>query len=291
MIKEKESERTMNKKIAVITGASSGFGLLTTLELAKKDYLVIATMRNLEKQVDLISQATKLNLQQNIKVQQLDVTDQSSIHNFQLFLKDMNRVDLLINNAGYATGGFVEEIPVEESRKQFETNLFGAISITQLVLPYMRKQKSGKIINISSISGQVGFPGLSPYVSSKYALEGWSESLRLEVKPFGIDVALLEPGSYNTNIWEVGKQLAENQSDTTSPYKEYMDKIQKHINSGSNTFGNPIDVANKIVEIAEAKRTTLRYPIGKGVKFMIFAKKILPWRLWEFLVLRSFKKM
>lgn len=291
MMKEKESERTMNKKITIITGASSGFGLLTALELAKKDYLVIATMRNLEKQVNLLSQAAKLHLQQNIKVQQLDVTDQSSIHSFQLFLKEINRVDLLINNAGYANGGFIEEIPVEDYRKQFETNLFGAISITQLVLPYMRKQKSGKIINISSISGQVGFPGLSPYVSSKYALEGWSESLRLEVKPFGIDVALLEPGSYNTNIWEVGKQLAENQSDTTSPYKEYMDKIQKHINNGNDTLGNPMDVANKIVEIAEARRTTLRYPIGKGVKFMILAKKILPWRLWEFLVLRSFKKM
>ncbi len=290
MIKEKESERTMNKKIAIITGASSGFGLLTTLELAKKDYFVIATMRNLEKQIDLISQATKLDLQQNIKVQQLDVTDQGSIHNFQLFLNEINRIDILINNAGYANGGFIEEIPVEDYRKQFETNLFGAISITQLVLPYMRKQKSGKIINISSISGKVGFPGLSPYVSSKYALEGWSESLRLEVKPFGIDVALLEPGSYNTNIWEVGKQLAENQSDTTSPYKEYMDKIQKHINNGNDTLGNPMDVANKIVEIAEARRTTLRYPIGKGVKFMIFVKKVLPWRLWEFLVLRSFRR-
>lgn len=291
MIKEKESWQKMNKKVAIITGASSGFGLLTTLELAKKDYLIIATMRNLEKQANLISQATQLNLQQNITVQQLDVTDQNSIHNFQLYIKEINRVDLLINNAGYANGGFVEEIPVEEYRKQFETNLFGAISITQLVLPYMSEQKSGKIINISSISGQVGFPGLSPYVSSKYALEGWSESLRLEVKPFGIDVALVEPGSYNTNIWEVGKQLATNQSDTTSPYKEYMDKIQKHINSGSDTFGNPIDVAKKIVDIAEAKRTTLRYPIGKGVKFMILAKKILPWRLWEHLVLRSFKKM
>ncbi|AAS41718.1 TPA: SDR family oxidoreductase [Bacillus pacificus] len=291
MIKEKESERPMNKKIAVITGASSGFGLLTTLELTKKDYLVIATMRNLEKQGNLLSQATQLNLLQNIKIQQLDVTDQNSLHNFQLFLKEINKVDLLINNAGYANGGFVEETPVEEYRKQFETNLFGAISITQLVLPYMREQQSGKIINISSISGQVAFPGLSPYVSSKYALEGWSESLRLEVKPFGIDVALIEPGSYNTNIWEVGKQLATNQSDTSSPYKEYMDKIQKHINSGSDTFGNPIDVANKIVEIAESKRTNLRYPIGKGVKFMIFAKKILPWRLWEYLVLRSFKKM
>ncbi|MGR3778639.1 oxidoreductase [Bacillus paramycoides] len=281
----------MNKKIAIITGASSGFGLLTTLELAKKDYFVIATMRNIDKQINLISQATVLNLQHNIKVQQLDVTDQNSIHSFQLFLEEINRVDLLINNAGYANGGFIEEIPIEEYRKQFETNLFGAISITQLVLPYMRKQKSGKIINISSISGQVGFPGLSPYVSSKYALEGWSESLRLEVKPFGIDVALIEPGSYKTNIWEIGKQLAENKSDITSPYKEYMDKIQKHINSGNDTFGNPIDVANKIVEIAEAKRTTLRYPIGKGIKFMIFAKKILPWRLWEYLVLRSFKKM
>ncbi|ARO18498.1 short-chain dehydrogenase [Bacillus anthracis] len=291
MIKEKESWQKMNKKVAIITGSSSGFGLLTTLELAKKDYLVIATMRNLEKQANLLSQATQLNLLHNITVQQLDVTDQNSIHNFQLFLKEINRVDLLINNAGYANGGFVEEIPVEEYRKQFETNLFGAISITQLVLPYMRVQKNGKIINISSISGQVGFPGLSPYVSSKYALEGWSESLRLEVKPFGIDVALVEPGSYNTNIWEVGKQLATNQSDTTSPYKEYMDKIQKHINSGSDTFGNPIDVAKKIVDIAEAKRTTLRYPIGKGVKFMILAKKILPWRLWEYLVLRSFKKM
>lgn len=291
MIKEKESWQKMNKKVAIITGSSSGFGLLTTLELAKKDYLVIATMRNLEKQANLLSQATQLNLLHNITVQQLDVTDQNSIHNFQLFLKEINRVDLLINNAGYANGGFVEEIPVEEYRKQFETNLFGAISITQLVLPYMRVQKNGKIINISSISGQVGFPGLSPYVSSKYALEGWSESLRLEVKPFGIDVALVEPGSYNTNIWEVGKQLATNQSDTTSPYKEYMDKIQKHINSGSDTFGNPIDVANKIVEIVESKRTNLRYPIGKGVKFMIFAKKILPWRLWEYLVLRSFKKM
>lgn len=291
MIKEKESWQKMNKKVAIITGASSGFGLLTTLELAKKDYLVIATMRNLEKQANLLSQATQLNLLHNITVQQLDITDQNSIHNFQLFLKEINRVDLLINNAGYANGGFVEEIPVEEYRKQFETNLFGAISITQLVLPYMREQQSGKIINISSISGQVGFPGLSPYVSSKHALEGWSESLRLEVKPFGIDVALVEPGSYNTNIWEVGKQLATNQSDTTSPYKEYMDKIQKHINSGSDTFGNPIDVANKIVEIVESKRTNLRYPIGKGVKFMIFAKKILPWRLWEYLVLRSFKKM
>ncbi|WP_018766026.1 oxidoreductase [Bacillus sp. 105MF] len=278
-------------KIVIITGASSGFGFLTALELAKKDYFVIATMRNLNKQTELLSQAAALHLQQNIKIHQLDVTDQKSIHAFQLFLKELNQVDILVNNAGYASGGFIEEIPVEEYRRQFETNVFGAISITQIVLPYMRKQKSGKIINVSSISGQVGFPGLSPYVSSKYALEGWSESLLLEVKPYGIDVSLIEPGSYNTNIWEVGKELAENYSESTSPYKAYMDKIQNHINNGSDTFGNPVDVARKIVAIAEAKNATLRYPIGKGVKLMIVAKKILPWRVWEFLVLRSFKKM
>ncbi|MGG3523511.1 oxidoreductase [Bacillus pseudomycoides] len=278
-------------KIVIITGASSGFGFLTALELAKKDYFVIATMRNLNKQTELLSQAAALHLQQNIKIHQLDVTDQKSIHAFQLFLKELNQVNILVNNAGYASGGFIEEIPVEEYRRQFETNVFGAISITQIVLPYMRKQKSGKIINVSSISGQVGFPGLSPYVSSKYALEGWSESLRLEVKPYGIDVSLIEPGSYNTNIWEVGKELAENYSESTSPYKAYMDKIQNHINNGSDTFGNPVDVARKIVAIAEAKNATLRYPIGKGVKLMIVAKKILPWRVWEFLVLRSFKKM
>ncbi|MBO1625594.1 oxidoreductase [Bacillus arachidis] len=278
-------------KIAIITGASSGFGLLTTLELAKKDYFVIATMRNLDKRAELLSQATALHLKQNIKIHQLDVTDQKSIQAFQLFLKELNQVDLLVNNAGYASGGFIEEIPIEEYRKQFETNVFGAISISQIVLPYMRKQKSGKIINVSSISGQVGFPGLSPYVSSKYALEGWSESLRLEVKPYGIDVSLIEPGSYNTNIWKVGKELAENYVETTSPYKEYMDKIQNHMNSSSETFGDPIDVAQKIVAIAETKTATLRYPIGKGVKLMMVAKKFLPWRVWEFLVLRSLKKM
>jgi len=278
-------------KIVIITGASSGFGLLTTLELAKKDYFVIATMRNLDKRAELLSQATALHLKQNIKIHQLDVTDQKSIQAFQLFLKELNQVDLLVNNAGYASGGFIEEIPIEEYRKQFETNVFGAISISQIVLPYMRKQKSGKIINVSSISGQVGFPGLSPYVSSKYALEGWSESLRLEVKPYGIDVSLIEPGSYNTNIWEVGKELAESYVETTSPYKEYMDKIQNHMNSSSETFGDPIDVAQKIVAIAETKTATLRYPIGKGVKLMMVAKKFLPWRVWEFLVLRSLKKM
>ncbi|MFI8709306.1 oxidoreductase [Bacillus sp. NPDC077411] len=279
----------MTEKIAIITGSSSGFGLLTSLEFAKKGYLVIATMRNVKKQTKLLEQAALLHVERNIKVQQLDVTSQKSIENFTSFLNNLRRIDILINNAGYANGGFVEEIPLEEYRKQFETNVFGAIAVTQAILPIMRKQKHGKIINVSSISGKIGFPGLSPYVASKYALEGWSESLRLEVKPFGIDVSLIEPGSYNTNIWEIGQKLAETSSESQSPYKDYMKKIEQHIQNGNESFGDPQDVAEKIVSIVQSQHPTLRYPIGKGVKLMMLIKNILPWKWWEFLVLRRFK--
>ncbi|WP_020063129.1 oxidoreductase [Bacillus sp. 123MFChir2] len=279
----------MTEKIAIITGSSSGFGLLTSLEFAKKGYLIIATMRNIKKQTKLLEKAASLHLERNIIIHQLDVTSQKSIENFTSFINNLGRVDILINNAGYASGGFVEEIPIEEYRNQFETNVFGAIAVTQAVLPVMRKQKYGKIINVSSISGKMGFPGLSPYVASKYAIEGWSESLRLEVKPFGIDVSLIEPGSYNTNIWEIGQKLAESTSESESPYKEYMKKIEQHIHNGSESFGDPQDVAEKIVSIAESQHPTLRYPVGKGVKLMILLKNVLPWKWWEFLVLRRFK--
>lgn len=279
----------MTEKIAIITGSSSGFGLLTSLEFAKKGYLVIATMRNVEKRTKLLEQAALLHVERNIKIHQLDVTSQKSIENFTSFINTLERIDILVNNAGYASGGFVEEIPLEEYRKQFETNVFGAIAVTQAVLPVMRRQKHGKIINVSSISGKMGFPGLSPYVASKYALEGWSESLRLEVKPFGIDVSLIEPGSYNTNIWEIGQKLAESTSESESPYKEYMKKIEQHIHNGSESFRDPQDVAEKIVSIAQSQHPTLRYPVGKGVKLMILLKKILPWKWWEFLVLKRFK--
>ncbi|GGE58079.1 oxidoreductase [Priestia taiwanensis] len=281
----------MMKKIAVVTGASSGFGLLTSLELAKNGFHVIATMRNVEKQQVLLVEATARNVAEHIQVEQLDVTDEHSLQAFQSFLQTVDRVDVLVNNAGYAGGGCSEEVRVEEYRRQFETNVFGAISVTQLVLPYMRKRKSGKIINISSISGKVGFPGLSPYVSSKYALEGWSESLRLEVKPFGVDVVLVEPGSYDTNIWQTGQELLAENDYTHSPYRAQIEKIQTHINGEKDSLGNPTDIAKKIASIAVAKKTTLRYPIGKGVKFTIFMKSLLPWTWWERIVLKQFQKI
>ncbi|GHH96819.1 oxidoreductase [Neobacillus kokaensis] len=278
----------MNQPTAIVTGASGGFGLLTTMELAKSGFKVVATMRNLEKSINLLTEAKKYNQETNITLHELDVTSEVSINKFQSFLETVERVDVLVNNAGYAAGGFVEEVPLDEYRKQFETNVFGVIAVTKTVLPYMRKQKSGKIINVSSISGKVAFPGLSPYCASKHALEGWSESLRLEMKPFGVDVVLVEPGSFKTNIWSTGRQVTPSQ--TESPYFEHMQKLENYILSGESGHGDPVTVAKKIAAIARMKKPTLRFSIGKGVGMTILLKNLIPWNQWEAVVLKTLNK-
>ncbi|MBM7663034.1 NAD(P)-dependent dehydrogenase (short-subunit alcohol dehydrogenase family) [Bacillus mesophilus] len=279
----------MSQPVAVVTGSSSGFGLLTCLTFARAGYRVIATMRNIEKSEHLLRIAKQDGVDSLIHVEELDVTSDSSIEKFQMLMQQTERIDVLVNNAGYAGAGFVEEIPVEEYRKQFETNVFGVISVTQSILPMMRKQGSGKIINVSSISGRIGFPGLSPYIASKHALEGWSESLRLEMKPFGIDVVLIEPGSYQTNIWSTGKSVTEKSLLPNSPYYGTMKKIEDHLNKEQSTYGNPQDVASLILNVVKQKDPPLRIPIGKGVKMTIALKQILPWHYWERMFLKKLK--
>lgn len=278
-----------NKGIAVVTGASSGFGMLTALELAERGFQVIATMRNIEKGELLLKTAEKLRVKSLIEVSQLDVTSDESIDKFKAFMKDKGTVDVLVNNAGFAGAGFVEEIPVEEYRKQFETNFFGLIAVTQACLPLMREKRKGKIINVSSISGMIGFPGLSPYVASKHALEGWSECLRLEMKPFGVEVSLVQPGSFKTNIWSSGKQITEKSLQPDSPYYSLMKKIDSQLKKGEKNFGDPQEVAKQIADIAEDKAPSLRYPIGKGVKLSLFLKKNLSWKSWEKTFLKQLK--
>lgn len=272
----------MNSQTVLVTGASSGFGLLTAIELAKKGFFVIATMRNMERST-YIKQLSKENLvDEQLEYMELDVTCPKSLENLSYQLRNLPPIDILINNAGFAFGGFCEEISVIEYKEQFETNFFGVISVTQAVLPYMRERKEGKIINVSSISGKVGFPGLSPYVASKHALEGWSESLRLEVKPFGIDVALIEPGSFKTSIWSTGKKIAEKSTLPDSPYSSYMKVIEGQLEKGKDKYENPWDVAKLITDLCMNKEMKkFRYPIGRGVKAVLFLKKIIPWMLWE----------
>lgn len=278
-----------SKRIAIVTGASSGFGLLTCMELSKSGFYVVATMRDLEKKERLIEQAKKLGVWELVEIFPLDVTEERSVATFRRKVEELGRVDVLVNNAGYASAGFSEEIPVHEYRKQFETNVFGAIAVTAVCLPLMRLQRKGRIINISSISGRVGFPGLSPYVASKHALEGWSESLRLEVKLFGIDVILVEPGSFQTSIWSTGKFITKKSQEADSPYASMMEKLTNHLEKGERGYEDPFKVARLIATIALKSKPKLRYTVGKGVRLTLFVKSLLPWRLWEQIVLKKLK--
>lgn len=280
----------MENKIAIVTGSSSGFGLLTSLELAKRGFQVMATMRNLEKKAELIERAELAAIADRIEIYELDVTSEASICRLRNCIEMKGRVDVLVNNAGYAGAGFVEDIPIDEYRQQFETNVLGVIAVTQTVLPFMRKQGNGKIITISSISGTMGFPGLSPYVSSKFAIEGWSECLRLEMKPFGIDVALIEPGSYKTNIWTNGKHITEKSLHKNSPYHEYLMKMENYLKSSESSYGNPIEIADKVAKLSTSKEMKLRNKIGRGVTLGILLKSILPWRVWEKMILTRLDK-
>jgi NAD(P)-dependent dehydrogenase (short-subunit alcohol dehydrogenase family) len=277
----------MSRKTAIVTGSSSGFGLLCAIELAKSGFHVIATMRDPNKKELLIKEATSHVVSNHIDVHQLDVTSGDSIVNFTHFLSQLNSVDVLVNNAGFAIGGFAEELSLEDYRLQFETNFLGVIAVTNAVLPYMRDNGSGRIINMSSISGKIGFPGLSAYVSSKHALEGYSESLRLELKPFGIDVVIIEPGSYQTNIWSVIDQTKTN---IHSPYSTYMKNILNEIESSKATHGDPKEVAKLVAKIASQTKTPdIRYPVGKGVKKTMWIKSLLPWKIIENSVLKRLR--
>lgn len=278
----------MNNKTALITGASSGFGLLTTIELCRLGFSVIATMRDLKNKETVIKLCKQEEVNAPTEFLQLDLTNQESIDNLRKYLKSSKPIDVLINNAGFALGGFSEEITIEEYKEQFETNFFGTIAITNAILPTMRERREGKIINISSISGLIGFPALSPYVASKHALEGWSESLRLELKPFGIEVLLIEPGSFQTKIWTKGKKIAAKSQLSSSPYYTFKLAVEKEMENGSMKYGDPIKVAQLIAKLSsQEKNKKFRYPIGKGVKAASLLKAIIPWALWEKIILKK----
>ncbi|WP_026800378.1 oxidoreductase [Pontibacillus halophilus] len=280
----------MSNRVAIITGASSGFGLLTSVELAKEGFTVIATMRDLSKQSIFQSYIDDKEVYDRIHFHRLDVTDEASVESLSSYIDTLDRVDVLLNNAGFAAGGFSEEITLDEYRKQFETNVFGLIAVTQAVLPKMRTQGYGKILNMSSISGKFGFPGMSPYVASKHAVEGFSESLRLEMKPYGVDVAIIEPGSFRTNIWTNGKQVTEASLLKTSPYYDYMQSIHHYMQEQKDTYGDPIVVARLVATLAKQKELKkFRFPIGKGIHLMLRLKTLLPWRWLEALVLKQIK--
>jgi short-subunit dehydrogenase len=260
-------------RVALLTGCSSGIGYETAVMLARNGFHIYATMRNTKKSDSLRELIRKEKLSLNIL--ELDVNDDASIENtINRINSDAKRIDVLINNAGYGLIGFFEDLTLDEIRSQFETNFFGILNITKKIIPIMRLQKSGTIINISSGAGQVGFPGISAYVSTKFAIEGFSESLMYELFPFGIKVVIIEPGVSKTNFFRnciVSKQSMKK----SSPYSRSLDKIYRNIELMQEHATYPIDVAKVILQVLGDIQPRQRYIVGNDVAMILEAKKNL----------------
>jgi short-subunit dehydrogenase len=260
-------------QVALITGCSSGIGYETALMLARNGYHTFATMRNTKKSDSLEEIIRKERLDLNIR--ELDINDDTSIENtINCIKREANRIDVLINNAGYGLVGFFEDLTLDEIRNQFETNFFGVLNITKKIIPIMRLQKSGTIINVSSGAGQVGFPGISAYVSTKFAIEGFSESLMYELLPYGIKVVIIEPGVIKTNFFR-NCIVSEHSMKKSSPYSRSLDKFQRNVELMQEHATSPIDVAKVIIQVLGNNEPKQRYIVGNDVAMILEAKKNL----------------
>ena len=261
------------RQVALITGSSSGIGYETSLALARSGFCTYAGVRNTKNSDILEKKIAKEKLDLNIL--QLDVNDKSSIDNAINRIKtEEKRIDVLINNAGYGLVGFFEELGLDEIRRQFETNFFGVLNVTKKVIPIMREQNRGTIINLSSGAGQVGFPGISAYVSTKFAIEGFSESLMYELFPFGIRVIIIEPGVIKTNFFN-NCIVSDKSSKKGSLYSNSLKKIQNNIELMQEHATPPVEVAKVILQALKTDEPKQRYVVGNDAVMILEAKKSL----------------
>jgi NAD(P)-dependent dehydrogenase (short-subunit alcohol dehydrogenase family) len=259
------------QKVALVTGSSSGIGFETSVALAKAGYHTYASMRDTKKADSLLQIAKNENLP--ISVIPLDVDSEESVNAaIDRIVKEKQRIDVLVNNAGYGIFGCLEDLSMEELRQQFETNFFAIARIIKKAAPIMRKQKSGHIVNISSVAGRIGFPGTPAYISSKFALEGLSESLRYELAPFGINTIIIEPGVIKTNFFNSMKMPADQKPD--SPYKDITDKVIGGIKMMAEMGTHPKEVADTIIRAINDKNPLPRYPVGNDAVMFLEAKKM-----------------
>jgi NAD(P)-dependent dehydrogenase (short-subunit alcohol dehydrogenase family) len=259
-----------NNKVAVVTGSSSGIGREISLMLARKGFATYATMRNLAKGSELKDIADKEKLP--LKIVQLDVTDDSSVNGaIQTILDESNRIDVLVNNAGYGLTGALEDLSIDEIKSQYETNVFGLVRTTQSVIPIMRKQNAGTIVNISSGLGRFGIATTSAYVSSKFAVEGLSESMSYELEPFGIRTIIIEPGVIKTNFFN-SAVLAKKSQGTQSPYIQLMKSMESGMAKLIENAADPAYVAKVVIDAIMDEKSKLRYLAGKDVEQIMGVK-------------------
>lgn len=263
---------TLNSQTVLVTGASAGIGKATVKTLLEAGYTVYAAARRVENMRDLEDLGAV--------ALKMDVTSEEDlVAGVERINEEQGGVDILVNNAGFGLYGPMEDIPLDDARYQFEVNLFGLARLTQLVLPYMREQVAGKIVNVSSIVGKAYAPLGSWYVASKHALEGWSDCLRFELKNFGIDVVIIEPGLIHTEFGSVAFEPMLERS-ANSPYSEIVKRLTAGMD-GYDGGSTPSVIADTVLKAVRAKRPKTRYSAGQYAKPVLIARKLIGDRMFD----------
>lgn len=265
----------------LITGASSGLGLVTAVHLSVRGFRVFATMRDLGKRAALEAEAARQGVR--LEILPLDVTDRRSIRTaVETVVSSSGGIDNLVSNAGIQVRGYFEDVSEEEMERVFLTNVFGGMALSREVLPHMRRAGKGRIVLISSVAGRIGSLGLSAYSSSKYALEGFGECLALEVAPLGIRVSLVEPGIVNTDIWGKNRLIAPGGLDPASPYYNWFAASERLADSAVRSSPTkPLDVAEAVFRALTDRRPRLRYVVGRRATLFLSIQRLLPSELFN----------
>lgn len=274
-------------KVILITGTSSGFGFLTAVHLASKGHKVYATMRDVHKKDFLMTEAK--NAGGALEVFALDVTNTASIANVvKVIATNHGYLDAVVNNAGYGMGGFFEDLTDEEIRQQMEVNFFGVQNVTRAVIPLMRSRRKGRIINISSIAGLNASPCFGAYNASKWALEGFSESLYHELRLFDIHVCMIEPGTYRTKIFFENAKYAKNFDNPNSPYFSMSSHLKKMVlNYVKKTDKDPKRIAFLVEKLLNQRNPPLRNFPDAETKFLLAMRRILPFKTYSGIMQRA----
>lgn len=272
----------MDGGVVLVTGASSGIGEATAIELVRRGFVVYGVARRVDRMAALA--------RHGVHTFEMDVTDDASITaGVERILREQGRIDVLVNNAGYGSYGALEDVPIEEARRQFEVNVFGLARLTQLVLPHMRAQRSGRIVNVSSIGGKFYEPLGAWYHATKFAVEGLSDSLRLELKPHGIHVVVIEPGTIRTEWGGIASESAVAQSGGTA-YGRQAEQLAKvyDLADRPGVGASPRVVALAIAKAVTARRPRIRYAVPFGAKALLALRWLLTDRAFDWAILRAY---